>query len=190
VLIDSVQQQQQQQQHWATLSSSNSSSNHGSSSGRLAAASEAAAVAGVHHQQQQLWLSWTRHTVCTYMHAHTTCEQPTLTPTTTTESSHTAIHTPLFLLQPEFWLKTGLGGWTEEGTWVPGFEGYAPYFHRVASSLNPCDDPEGPQLSGPGWGESLGVCEGVSFTWSCLSPWMLCKACVRHVILGNELASA
>jgi hypothetical protein len=36
---------------------------------------------------------------------------------------------------------------------VPGFEGYAPYFNRVASALNPCDDPEGPQLSGPGWGE-------------------------------------
>jgi len=56
-------------------------------------------------------------------------------------------------LQPEFWLKTGLGGWTEDGNWVPGYEGFGPYFHRVASALNPCDDNE-PQLSGPGWGES------------------------------------
>jgi hypothetical protein len=55
--------------------------------------------------------------------------------------------------QPEFWLGTSLGGYNEAGTWVPGFEGYAPYFHRVASALNPCTDGE-PQLSGPGWGES------------------------------------
>jgi hypothetical protein len=65
------------------------------------------------------------------------------------------------LLQPEFWLKTGIGGWTEDGNWVPGFEGYAPYFHRVANALNPCDDPEGPQLSGPGWGECVLWFEGV-----------------------------
>jgi hypothetical protein len=51
-------------------------------------------------------------------------------------------------------MGTGLGGYHENGTWVPGFEGYAPYFHRVASALNPCED-GAPQLSGPGWGEWL-----------------------------------
>jgi hypothetical protein len=93
-------------------------------------------------------------TYSTQLHAHMQMTPTHTTHTPLTQSNTCIVHLFL-LLQPEFWLKTGLGGWTEEGNWVPGFEGYAPYFHRVASALNPCDDPEGPQLSGPGWGESL-----------------------------------
>lgn len=87
--------------------------------------------------------------------------------TTRTKALTLAINFGVPLLQPEFWLKTGIGGWTEGGDWVPGFEGYAPYFNRVASTLNPCEDPEGPQLSGPGWGESINVLADYH-TYSCV----------------------
>jgi hypothetical protein len=36
---------------------------------------------------------------------------------------------------------------------VPGFDAYASYFARTATSLNPCDGGVAdPKLSGPGWG--------------------------------------
>ena len=53
-------------------------------------------------------------------------------------------------MQPEFW-PTGLGGYDNNGKWQDGFDAYAKYFHRVATTLNPCG--KKPFLSGPGWGE-------------------------------------
>jgi len=64
--------------------------------------------------------------------------------------------------EPEFWVPYGLGGWTPQGTWVKGFPGYAPYFHRMAQALNTLIIQEAqrlklpsykrPLLQGPGWG--------------------------------------
>lgn len=35
---------------------------------------------------------------------------------------------------------------------MPGFEAYASYFARTATSLNPCAPGASPKLAGPGWG--------------------------------------
>ncbi len=51
---------------------------------------------------------------------------------------------PKAAAQPEFW-PTSVGGY-EPGdpyNFVPGFDAYASYFDRTASSLNPCGDPAG-----------------------------------------------
>lgn len=56
--------------------------------------------------------------------------------------------------EPEFWL-TGVGGYDvkEPTKFVPGFEAYVQYFHRVAKALNDCKDGKSnPVLAGPGWG--------------------------------------
>jgi hypothetical protein len=65
--------------------------------------------------------------------------------------------------EPQYWKCPGLGGWQPRGNWLPGYNPYADYFHRMAGKISGCDNPktaakasQKPELIGPGWDNLVG----------------------------------